>query len=83
MTLDKPNLTYSFSENRSEYRDELSTDILAKDVYLSSPLSGNFSENYFDLLPNLSKIVTIPKSADSTLEKFKEQLKILTLDSSY
>ncbi|UOK43558.1 MULTISPECIES: beta-mannosidase [Flavobacterium] len=37
---------------------ELTTDVLAKNVFLSSD-RGHFSDNYFDLLPNEKKVIHI------------------------
>ncbi|UKB78169.1 beta-mannosidase [Chryseobacterium sp. MEBOG07] len=41
---------------------EISTDILAKDVYLIG--DTHFSDNFFDLLPGTSKIITLSKPLD-------------------
>jgi len=55
---------------------EISSDILAKDVYLSSEEDTFFEDNYFDLLPNekriikLSKAVTVLASASKVAQAF-------------
>jgi len=41
---------------------EVSTDVLAKDVYLIG--NTHFSDNFFDLLPNTSKKITLSKPLD-------------------
>lgn len=41
-----------------EYRITLSSEVLAKDVQLSAPMAGHFSDNYFDLMPGEKKVVT-------------------------
>lgn len=41
---------------------EVSTDVLAKDVYLMGDV--HFSDNFFDLLPKTSKIITLSKSLE-------------------
>lgn len=43
------------------------TGSLAKDVYLELP-TGRFSDNYFDLLPGSTKILTVQKAPTETLE---------------
>ncbi len=42
---------------------EVSTDVLAKDVFLSSENEAFFEENYFDLLPNEKRIIKLSKAA--------------------
>lgn len=42
---------------------EISTDVLAKDVYLMG--DTHFSDNFFDLLPNTSKRITLSKPLDN------------------
>jgi len=41
---------------------EVSSDVLAKNVYLSSDESTFFSDNYFDVLPNEKVIIKLSKS---------------------
>jgi beta-mannosidase len=42
---------------------EISTDVLAKDVYLMG--DPHFSDNFFDLLPNTSKRITLSKPLEN------------------
>lgn len=42
---------------------EISSDVLAKDVFLSSENDAFFDDNYFDLLPNEKRIVKLSKAA--------------------
>lgn len=42
---------------------EISSDVLAKDVFLSSENDTFFDDNYFDLLPNEKRIVKLSKAA--------------------
>ena len=44
---------------------ELSTDVLAKYVYLSSENEVFFDDNYFDLLPNEKRIIKISKPLEN------------------
>ncbi len=61
----------------------LTTDILAKNVYLLSPVEGHFSENYFDLLPNEKKEILFITDEKITVGKLKNEITILTLIDSY
>lgn len=59
MKLTKPNLQV---KQISPTEIEISTDVLAKDVYLMG--YTHFSDNFFDLLPNTSKKITLSKPLD-------------------
>jgi len=51
MDLPSPDLKISSEKEEGGYKLTLSTDVLAKNVYLSMDEEGFFSDNYFDLLP--------------------------------
>lgn len=48
---------------------EVSSDVLAKNVYLSSDESTFFSDNYFDVLPNEKVIVKLSKPVKNVVVK--------------
>lgn len=54
--LTKPNLLV---KNISATEIEVSTDVLAKDVYLIG--DTHFSDNFFDLMPNTKKRINLSK----------------------
>ena len=73
---------YSVTVAESGYVIELSTDVLAKNVYLSSQDSeGFFSDNYFDMLPGERRKITFSSEGDN--EPFVANLKVLTLRDTY
>lgn len=57
LKLPTPTITYEISTITNGYQIALYSDKLAKNVFLSTPLTGRWSENYFDLLPNETKII--------------------------
>ncbi len=91
LKLPDPGITYSVSDFADRYAVTLKAERLAKNVFVSSDLPGNFSENYFDLLPGEEKTITLSKSAQASsgghdLESFTandQSLKIQTLKDSY
>lgn len=83
LKLTNPELTFTVNENMDEFELILKTKKLAKNVYLSVGSDNNFSDNYFDMLPNTEKKVTIKKSQFDNLESFIEKLKVITLFDSY
>lgn len=60
LKIQKPNIQINIID---ELTIEISTDILAKDVFLTSENNAFFDENYFDLLPNEKRIIKLSKSA--------------------
>lgn len=52
-------------------------------MFLSLGSTANFSDNYFDMLPNTQKTVTIKKRKTENLESFKSKLSILTLTDTF
>jgi beta-mannosidase len=83
LTLPKPQITYSILENENQFIVELKTDKLAKNVFISTNSTHNFSDNYFDMLPNSKKVVVIKKGESDDYKSFKEHLKIISLVDTY
>jgi beta-mannosidase len=78
MKLDNPGLEIDISESPDTYGVSLTAKFLAKNIFLSvEGFEGQFSDNYFDLLPGEKVTVTIPKGL--TLREFKKKLKVLHL----
>ncbi|MET3538612.1 beta-mannosidase [Chryseobacterium limigenitum] len=60
LKLTKPNIKI---KKISSLQIEISTDVYAKDVYLMG--DNHFSDNFFDLFPNDSRIITFSKPMDN------------------
>lgn len=60
------------------YEIELLSKILQKDIFLFTKEKGHFSDNYFDLLPNISKKIFYKTKVNSL-----DDLKIKSLNSIY
>ncbi len=67
----------------SSYRIIVSTDFLAKNVFIQSPDEGHFSNNYFDLLPNTSKAIIFESNTNSELKLDASNFVTTTLVDSY
>jgi hypothetical protein len=63
------------------YKLELSTDQLAKGVFLKMPFKGELSENYFDIIPGRTK--TIIYNTKNRFEDILSMVKIISLADSY
>ncbi len=73
LKLTKPNIQIKTID---EVTLEISTDVLAKDVFLTSENGVFFEDNFFDLLPNEKRIIKHSKS----LENYKIKSLFDTLD---
>lgn len=83
LKLPQPNISFNVSENEDEYFVKLTTKNLAIGVFASGNFDLNFSDNYFNMLPNSEKVISIKKGNLKTLEIFKDKLKITSLVDSY
>jgi beta-mannosidase len=83
LDLPTPNLDYSITESADNFIVKLKTDVLAKNIFLISNSKENFTNNFFDLLPNESVEIKIKKETDQDLFSFKKTFKIITLDKTY
>ncbi|AUC14537.1 beta-mannosidase [Tenacibaculum sp. SZ-18] len=83
LKLPQPNITFNVSENEDEYFVKLSTKNLAIGVFASGNFDLNFSDNYFNMLPNSEKVISIKKGNLKSLDIFKDKLKVTSLFDSY
>lgn len=81
LRLERPEITFQMVEKDNQLQVTLNTNTLAKNLYLSlDGLEGNFSDNFFDLLPRESKVVTI--SIPETFDITAHDVKILTVNDA-
>ena len=83
LNLPMPELSYNITETHNHFKVILKTKKLAKNIFLASGSNYNFSDNYFDMLPNTEKTVSIKKTDLETLESFTEKVKVITLTDTY
>ncbi|TRX61911.1 glycoside hydrolase family 2 protein [Carboxylicivirga sp. M1479] len=82
LKLPHPTITCKTSKTNKGYEITLSTDKLAKNIYVSyDEADGWFSDNYFDLLPGQSKAIRFETQQE--ISDFKSKLLIRTLDDTY
>jgi beta-mannosidase len=81
LLLQKPLITKSIQKTPEGYQLTLSSNRLAKNVYLTSSLNGAFSDNFFDILPGETR--TISFNTNDKTSPFEETLKILTVADTY
>ena len=81
--LSSPKIVYSVDERNNQFIVTLKTDQLAKNVFVITNSENNFSDNYFDMLPNTEKTIFIEKDHSQDLKSFTENLSIKTLTDSF
>jgi len=82
LDLKKPDIKVTAVQNSNGYELKLTTNIFAKDVYLSfKNKEGFFMDNYFDLFPGKVKLVEL-KTAN-VIKDFDKKIKIISLVDSY
>ncbi len=68
-------ITKKISKTENGYTIELSSKTLQKDVFLYSSIQGRFSDNFFDLFPNETKVVFMQSNSESL-----KNLKLITMN---
>ncbi len=78
----KPNVEYTIVKEERNYEINISSDVLAKNVFLTlGDEDGFFSDNYFDVLAGES--VNIKLETELSLEEIKKVIQLRTLDSTF
>lgn len=83
LQISNPLITTRFGEMRDHFEVTLSTDKLARSVYLSGFESGRFSDNYFNLLPGKPVTVKFRPAKKMNLEEFRSTLRIRSLIDAF
>ena len=78
-----PQIKFEAVASRNGYKITLTTDRLAKSVYLATEIPGFFSDNYFDLLPGKPVEIEFRTHQAAPLETFRNQLRIRSLKDAF
>jgi beta-mannosidase len=82
LNLPEPNLKIETVKTINGYRVTVSTDVLAKNVYLSfEDYDGWFTDNFFDLLPGESRSVEF--QTKERIEKPADKIKVRSIRDTY
>lgn len=80
INLPDPDVRFNATKTEKGFMLELSTDVLAKNVYLSMEGEGFFSDNYFDLLPGEKKRVHLETELKAGIDR---EIRVRTIRDSY
>ncbi|MFH1936428.1 MAG: glycoside hydrolase family 2 protein, partial [Bacteroidota bacterium] len=81
MKLEKAPIEITVQKSQGGYDIELYTTKLAKGVYLSTPVAGEFTDNYFDLMP--FEVKWIKFVTQETPISLQDSIKVISLIDSY
>ena len=83
LSLPTANISANVTPARNGFKVTVTTDKLARAVYLSTRTQGFFTENYFDLIPGKPVELQFQTTVKIPVEKFREQLKIRSLKDAF
>lgn len=86
LSLNKPDLKLATHISNKSLTVDIQTNTLVRQMYLSvEGIVANFSDNFFDLLPNTIKTVTLalPENCDITEDKLPNALSVMSVADTY
>ena len=83
MSFEKPNIKTEISPIANGFKIKLSTDKLAKAVYLSGFTTGFFADNYFDLIPGKTVEIEYKSEQKISASEFQQKLKVRSLYDAF
>ena len=84
LDLPEPGLSWSVKKERDYFDITITTERLAKNVYLQeNGIEGFFTDNYFDMLPGKSINVTFTSESRLNISDFIDNLEVLSIIDSY
>ena len=83
LKLDLPEFNFNVNVMGDYYEIILESKNLIKNLFVSSSSDYNFSDNYFDLLPNQTKTIKIKRDKFDSMSLFKENLSFISLYDTY
>ena len=79
----RPQFAVEVTQEQAGFRVTLSSDRLARAVYLSAPNAGVFVNNYFDLIPGRKVEVEFHPRGQISLAAFRRDLRIRSLADAF
>lgn len=83
LSVSKPLIKNDITPTAKGFKLTLSTDKLAKSVYLSGFTEGFFSDNYFNLIPNRNIEVEFQTKQKMSVDEFRQKLKVRSLIDAF
>lgn len=79
----KPEIKTEISPSKDGFKVSLTTDRIAKSVYLSGFAEGFFTDNYFNLIPGRKQEVSYQTKRKISAGEFRQKLKVRSLYDAF
>jgi beta-mannosidase len=79
----KPEIKTEITETKDGFQVGLTTDKIAKSIYLSGLPDGFFTDNYFNLIPGKKQEITYLSKEKITADEFRQKLKVRSLYDAF
>ncbi len=83
LRISRPQIKTEIAASRNGFKVVLSSDRLAKSVYLSGFTEGFFSDNYFNLIPGKPFEVEYQTNSKMSIEEFRKMLNVRSLIDAF
>lgn len=83
MSFEKPNIKTEISKSTNGFKIKISSDKVAKAVYLSGFTEGFFADNYFDLIPGTKIDIEYKSEQKMSIDEFRQKLKVRSLYDAF
>jgi beta-mannosidase len=83
LSLSRPAIKTAIAPLPNGFKIVLSTDKLAKSVYLSGFTEGFFADNYFNLIPGKPIEIEFRTTAKMSVDEFRQKLKVRSLIDAF
>jgi beta-mannosidase len=83
LSLDRPAIKTEINQSANGFKIVLSTDKLAKSVYLSGFTEGFFTDNYFNLIPGKNVEIEFRTKQKMSVDEFRGKLKVRSLIDAF
>jgi beta-mannosidase len=83
MPFAKPTIKTEISQTGNGFNIRLSSDKVARDVYLSGLTEGFFADNYFDLIPGRDREIEFRANQKMSADEFRKLLKVRSLADAF
>ena len=83
LKLTQPKFQYEVDIVDNFYEIKLISKNLIKNLFIASMLEYNFSDHYFDLIPNKEKVIRINRDNFTSARSFEESLRFISLYDTY
>ena len=83
LSVSRPAIKTEIASSANGFKIVISTDKLAKSVYLSGFIEGFFADNYFNLIPGKPMEIEFRIKQKMSVDEFRQKLKVRSLIDAF